>query len=287
MSNCPHCGNQGRICVEAFSDRLDKCRSCGLIYLDPPPSQANMVERHASKEYAEHPYFAKGEEVSKQEVLPLHEIALGALSQHLSAGDRVIDIGAGVGDFLELAAKRYSVAAVEPSTFLAERIRSRLPECPVFVGAFENYDRPSSADGVVLMDIIEHAADPNALLAEAKKTLRPDGILFISTVDSASFLYRLGPLVWRLGKTSKFFDYLLHRIFCRQHNWYFNRKVLREIVEAGGFTVVEHKGFEFPLNRLKESMVVLLGLRTLYFVHFLLGANTEQYLVAKKNHVGD
>lgn len=281
MSLCPHCGCPGRSFVRAFGDSLDRCGSCGLVYLDPPPSQAEMVQRHASEEYAAHPYFTKGEEIAQANILPLHETALDALSRHLNRGARLLDVGAGAGDFLALASRDYAVSAVEPSEFLAERIRGRV-DCPIYVGAFEDYRETGSADAVVLMDIIEHAADPRAVLAKARETLAPGGILFISTVDSASLLYRLGPVIWRLSKHSRFADYLLHRIFCKQHNWYFNRRVLADIVRAAGFSVAEHRGFEFPLNRLNESPVVLLGLRILYFAHALLGANTEQYLVAKR-----
>jgi 2-polyprenyl-3-methyl-5-hydroxy-6-metoxy-1,4-benzoquinol methylase len=281
MSACPHCGAAGRRFVEAFGDTLDRCRACGLVYLEPPPSQAEMVQRHASEEYAAHPYFTQGEEIAKSEALPLHETALAAMARHLKPGARVLDVGAGAGDFLALAAKHYAVRAVEPSGHLAARIRSRV-DCPIFVGAFEDYREAQSADAIVLMDIIEHAADPRALLAKARETLRPGGILFVSTVDSASLLYRLGPAVWRLSRFSRFAHYLLHRIFCKQHNWYFNRRVLAGIVRESGLEIVEHEGFEVPLNRLRESRVVLLGLRALYLAHSLLGANTEQYLVARK-----
>jgi len=243
-----------------------------------------MVARHASEEYAAHPYFAKGEEIAQRDTLPLHEIAMDILANYLPKGSRVIDVGAGTGDFIELAAEYFAVSAIEPSTFLAEKIKTRVA-CPVFVGAFEDYRQPESADAVILMDILEHAADPRKLLAQVKQTLRPDGLVFISTVDSASLLYRLGPLVWKLSKHSRLAAYLLHRIFCKQHNWYFNRRVLGDIVKAAGFTVLDHQGFEFPLSRLKEAPLILLGLRAVYFLHSLLGANTEQYLVAKNSYV--
>lgn len=281
MSVCPHCGEGGRGFVQAFGDKLDRCGACGLVYLEPPPSQEEMVQRHASEEYAAHPYFTQGEEIAKSEVLPLHETALATMARHLKPRARVVDVGAGAGDFLARASRDYAVSAVEPSEHLAARIRARV-DCPVFVGAFEDYREAQSADAVVLMDIIEHAADPRALLAKARDTLKPGGILFVSTVDSASLLYRVGPVVWRLSKVSRFAHYLLHRIFCKQHNWYFNRRVLAGIVREAGLEIVEHEGFEFPLNRLKESRLVLLGLRVLYLAHSLLGANTEQYLVARK-----
>jgi 2-polyprenyl-3-methyl-5-hydroxy-6-metoxy-1,4-benzoquinol methylase len=265
-----------------FGDTLAKCRRCALVFLMPPPSKEEMIRRHQSKEYAEHPYFAAGEEeAAGAEPLPVHRLVLDKLRAELPSRARVLDIGAGTGDFLRHSARHFSISAVEPSPFLAERIRHRI-SCPVFVGPFEDYEGSESADALVLMDIIEHSADPRRLLQKAYETLRPGGILAITTVDSGSLLYRLGPAVWRLSGALSTAGYVLQRIFCYQHNWYFNRAVLRAIVEEAGFRITEQRGFEFPLRRLKESVVILAGLRVLYAMHAVLGAKTEQYLLAKK-----
>jgi 2-polyprenyl-3-methyl-5-hydroxy-6-metoxy-1,4-benzoquinol methylase len=240
-----------------------------------------MVRRHTSKEYAEHPYFSAGEAAAQHETIPAHALVLKSLREQLPERARILDVGAGTGDFVRLARSYFEPSAVEPSPFLAERIQQRVG-CRVFAHPFEEYSAPESADAVVLMDIIEHAADPRELLSKARETLRPGGLLAITTVDSGCLLYALGPLIERLSGRIAKATYLLERIFCYQHNWYFNRRVLRGIVEEAGFSVMTQEGFEFPLTRLRESAFVLLGLRALYTAQALLGARTEQYLLARR-----
>jgi len=279
--NCPHCGTHGSHYVEVFGDNLDKCAHCGLVYLTPAPTQAEMVRRHQSKEYAEHPYFTAGEQAAETRGLPVHEIVLSKLIALLPQGGRLLDVGAGTGDFLNYAAKHFGVDAVEASPYLADRIRKRIA-CQVFEGPFENYEVREPYDAVVLMDIIEHAADPRRLLRKAYDTLRPGGILAITTIDSDCLLYRMGPVVEWVSRVNRKAKYVLERIFCYQHNWYFNGEVLGDLVAQSGFQIVEHEGFEFPLNRLKESVMILAGLRVLYEMHKILGPKTEQLLIARK-----
>ena len=202
--------------------------------------------------------------------------------EQLSPKDaRLLDVGAGTGDFLKLAASHFAVAAVEPSEHLARRLGERI-QCPLHVGPFETYTPAEKFDAIVMIDIIEHAADPRGLLNHARDLLKPGGLLFIATVDSQSLLYRMSPLIWRASAFSQKAAYVLRRIYCYQHNWYFNRAVLGSIVSRAGFNVVEHRGYEFPLNRLRESAVILLGLRAIYAAQAVWGANTEQYLLAAR-----
>lgn len=110
---------------------------------------------------------------------------LDLLKPYGHPGARLLDVGAGTGDFSRLAKSYFTVQAVEPSPYLAQRIRDDVG-CPVFEGAFEAYEPPPDAqpDVVVCMDIIEDAADSVQLLQRAHALLRPGGVLFICTVDS-------------------------------------------------------------------------------------------------------
>lgn len=280
-STCPMCRGQGRLFVVAFGDQLHRCRECALVYRFPHPDQAEMVRLHQTEAYARHPYFAAGAEQAAGDGFSLHHWFLSLLQKHLSARSRVLDVGAGTGDFVEAGASVFSMDAVEPSPYLAEQVRRR-SRGQVFEGAFEDFKPAEPYDAVLLMDMIEHAADPRALLRQAATVLKPGGVLFICTVDSRAFLYGLGPLVWRASRLSRQANYVLHRIFCQQHNWYFNRDVLAQVVREAGFTIVEHKGYEFPLERLRENPVIVAGLRAIYGLQQMMGANTEQYLLARK-----
>jgi 2-polyprenyl-3-methyl-5-hydroxy-6-metoxy-1,4-benzoquinol methylase len=281
-SACPACGGAGRLYVEAFGDALHRCGACGLIYLFPFPDRGEMIRRHQTEAYAAHPYFAAGDAAAAtHEGFGLHRRFLSLLERHLASGSRVLDVGAGTGDFVELGSRTFQMSAVEPSPFLAERIRQRAT-CEVFQGAFEDFTPPEPFDAVLLMDMIEHAADPRALLRHAAAVLKPGGLIFVCTVDSRALLYRLGPVTWRASRVSRAARYVLHRIFCQQHNWYFNRRVLERVVGDAGFAVLTHEGYEFPLDRLRENRVIVAGLRAVYGAQKLLGANSEQYLLARK-----
>jgi len=281
-SACPACGGAGRLYVEAFGDALHRCGACGLIYLFPFPDQGEMIRRHQTEAYAAHPYFSAGDAAAAtREGFGLHHRFLALLERHLAPGSRVLDVGAGTGDFVELGSRTFRMSAVEPSPILAERIRGRAV-CNVFEGAFEDFTPVEPFDAVLLMDMIEHAADPRALLRHAAGVLKPGGLLFVCTVDSRALLYRLGPVTWRASRVSGAARYVLHRIFCQQHNWYFNRGVLERVVGDAGFSVLAHEGYEFPLDRLRESPIIVAGLRAIYGAQKLLGANSEQYLLARK-----
>jgi 2-polyprenyl-3-methyl-5-hydroxy-6-metoxy-1,4-benzoquinol methylase len=240
-----------------------------------------MIQRHTTKKYADHPYFKAGEAISKEEGLELHHKLLNMLKSRLKPEACILDVGAGTGDFLAMASSYFKMKGIEPSPYLAERIQRRTG-CKVFVGAFEDYDGKDEFDAVVLMDIIEHTSDPRVLLKKVFKVLRSGGLLFISTVENNSLLYKLAPLIWKASRYSDKARYILQRIFCYQHNWYYNKYVLKNLIEQSGFSVLEHQGFEFPIKRLNENFILLFGLRFIYMLNALLGLRTEQCLLAQK-----
>lgn len=275
------CGGGSRHYVEVFGDALHRCSDCRLIFRFPYPDQAEMVRRHQTESYANHPYFAAGTHAAEGDGFGLHQTFLSLLKKYLPSGGRVLDVGAGTGDFVAVGAGAFEMSAVEPSPYLAEQIRQRT-RAEVFQGAFEDFSPTAQYDAVLLMDIIEHAADPRTLLRQAAAVLRPGGLLFVCTVDSQALLYAFGPAAWWASRFSRKARYVLHRIFCEQHNWYFNRRVLAGVVREADFAILEHQGYEFPLERLRESLIIVAGLRVIYGLQQVLGANTEQYLIARK-----
>ncbi len=283
MSACPFCGGESRAYIAVYGDELHKCARCKLIFVHPYPTQAQMVERHMSRDYADHPYFTAGEDVADSGSHDIHRLALDALAAHLPREARILDVGAGSGDFVRAAATCFAnVEGLEPSPHLAARARQRTGKT-IIEAPFEAFSPDLPYDAVVLMDIIEHTADPRAVISKARGLLRPGGLLFICTVNSSSLLYGLSPLLAQAARIAGKFRYLLERVYCYQHNWYFNEQALAGVVRHCEFDVLEHKRYEFPLDRLHENRLILLGLRLVYFMQKLLGSSTEQYLLAKRS----
>lgn len=110
-------------------------------------------------------------------------------------GSRVLDLGAGVGTFTEMAAGRCElVVAVEPHPDFADLLRTRFAHRENVVVIEEDANRleraspPSSLDAVICFNVLEHIADHESVLGQVHGLLRRDGLLFL-LVPAHPFLY--------------------------------------------------------------------------------------------------
>lgn len=114
-----------------------------------------------------------------------HHEALRAVSR----GDRLLEIGAGEGDFVALAAAKGADAlgielnpgAVRRATELGRRVEPRdLADLA--------RERPGAFDLVASFQLLEHLADPRAFLLDAIKLLRPGGRLLTAVPNADSWI---------------------------------------------------------------------------------------------------
>lgn len=96
-------------------------------------------------------------------------------------GDRLLDLGCGLGAALEHARVRGTeVAGIDPSAAMVERARERLPGAEIVVGSAEEIPFSDSRFTKLLtVATFHHWADPDAGLAEALRVLAPGGKLLI------------------------------------------------------------------------------------------------------------
>ncbi len=116
-----------------------------------------------------------------------------------------------------------------------------------------------TCDFVLLLDVIEHMAEPEAFLdrLRTRMSLNPKAELIISTANVAFFITRLMLL---LG----FFNYSKRGILDLTHTRLFTRSSLRSALEQAGFAVTETKTFPapFPLalgNRALSRILLFLN----------------------------
>lgn len=102
----------------------------------------------------------------------------------LRPGDRVLEVGCGAGDGVELAARRVGaerVAAVEPARRYVELVRLRVPGADVRHGDAEDVPFPDASFSVIFsVDSMHHWQDRDRGLASVVRTLAPGGRLLIS-----------------------------------------------------------------------------------------------------------
>jgi len=111
--------------------------------------------------------------LSEDQQTPTYEAALGAV--RLEPGDRVLDVGCGVGAFLRLVAARVGVPhGIDASEALVGLARTRLPDADLRVGDMEGL--PWASDGFDLVcgfNSFFFANDMVAALREAGRVARP------------------------------------------------------------------------------------------------------------------
>jgi SAM-dependent methyltransferase len=162
---------------------IHRCAGCGLLqcadFGDPQPFYDALED--------------PGYEASRPtRALQLRKVLESVRS--LKPAGRLMDIGAASGILVEQAlALGYDAAGVEPSAAFVAAARQR--QLPVHRGLFPHPDLPGPFDLVMLVDVIEHVADPVGLLRAAVAALAADGLGMVITPDVDSLAARL--MGWR------------------------------------------------------------------------------------------
>jgi SAM-dependent methyltransferase len=139
--------------------------------------------------------------VHEHNLTPVYNAVLDLV--HAGAGVSMLEVGCGGGTALALAAGRGAdVTAIDAAPGFVEIVRRRVPAADVQVGdlQFLPYD-DAAFDVVVGFNAFQYAADVPAALAEARRVLRPGGLIAMliwgpqEECEIASHLIALLPLM--------------------------------------------------------------------------------------------
>ena len=186
--NCPNC-KQDRVedvapyrgVHEIFQRmRLGRCAGCGLVFAQPQPSAAELDTYYG--------HYWDGEVAVSTPSTRRYYLAQGLsrlqyLRKFVELGERpsVLDMGAGLGLFRDSMAQQGiagDYAAVESDRSQFAALRARLGEGAAYADlAALPGDR--RFDLIVLAHVLEHVADPHALVGALVARLRPGGTLFV------------------------------------------------------------------------------------------------------------
>ena len=168
---------------------------------------------------------------------------LAAVLAERSGPQRIVDVGCGEGSATHLVKRldpRNTVIGVDWSAMALVQARAR--GLLVIQGGVDASGLPlpdASADVVIMSELIEHLVDTDAAAGEARRILRPGGILLLSTPNLAAWFNRglIG-----LGVQPVFSEVSLRGIYGRPgdqvvgHLRLFTRRALVEFLTDQGFT---------------------------------------------------
>lgn len=140
-------------------------------------------------------------------------------------GKRVVEIGAGAGTFSQLLLSTdhpSELVLFEPGANLFPLLQQRFgndPRVHLRPSSFDPSVLDEPVDSIVLVNVLEHILDDDALLLQIRQSLRPGGrvLLFVPALE------------WNYGSLDKAFE----------HHRRYSKLVLRKKLEGAGFRV-EH-----------------------------------------------
>lgn len=164
----------------------------------------------------------------------------------IAGGSRVLDLGCSQGLLAApLKAKGVRVTGVDQG--------ARADRAPDLDEYFErDLDDPLELpfgrdfDYVVVSDVIEHLRNRVQLLRGARRFLKENGHLIISTPNIALWFYRLSLLVGR-------FEYGPRGVLDETHVHFFTKATFRREVEKAGFRVLGERATALPFEIVFES----------------------------------
>lgn len=200
--------------TDVGGERVVRCRDCGLAFVDPRPSFALVRGGYADAVDESYVSQARGR-IRAFRRLARRLVATGGRG-------RLLDVGAAAGFFCVAARQAgFEVEGIEPSRWMSRLAAS---EYGVTIHTMDLGDAPLAAqsfDVVTFLDVLEHLHDPAAALAEARRLLKPGGMVAISFPDFGSIWARLFGRRWWFVLSV--------------HLYYFTRRTIAMLLARSGF----------------------------------------------------
>ena len=205
-----------------------QCRSCGLVRIDPRPTQDALNDLYETEYPVEEVDAPEPGTPRWQRLRELWHRIAGNYAERLiaraSKGESVLDVGCAYGKFLlPLKRKGLKVYGVEVNPRGVAYCRAA--GINVFCGTLEDAQIPDAlVDTVILSQVLEHVRSPIQTLKEIHRVLKPGGRVFVLCPNGDGYLRTLFGRYW-------------HGWHIPFHLYVFTPQTLTRVAEAAGFAV--------------------------------------------------
>lgn len=199
--------------------------SLDMLVTHPQPGLAVLGKYYESEDYISHTdgkrsLFEKAYHFVKNIAL---KNKLNLINSLQPAKGRILDIGAGTGDFLNVAKQNgWETIGVEPSDKAkAIALKKEVP----FVEETASLES-HSFDAITMWHVLEHVPDLDSQIKELKRLLKPNGSLIVAVPNFKSFDAKYYGAYWAA------YDVPIHF-------WHFSKKAIQSLFEKENIQLVK------------------------------------------------
>jgi SAM-dependent methyltransferase len=212
--------------AKAVHGRVVRCRDCGFMFTSPqfaPDEYARIYAAVHADGLAGNPTHARF-------------AALARRVRKMEPAGRFLDFGCGCGAFLD-AMEGYDGIGFEVAADIpggASR-RGRLITGDILADAVQQAGLAhASFDFIVAWDVLEHLAVPARQMQRLFTLLKPEGRLYLTVPNSASWVARLSGEKWNM--------------LLLEHLWYFDPTTLTRFIGRCGFAIDTIRTISYPVD---------------------------------------
>lgn len=202
---------------------VDRCRSCDVFFLNPPPPAEIGREYFAEAYSAQNGGNVYYDDAFKARV---SDVRLDLINKYRQGVGTLVDVGCGKAQFVHAARQRgWDAWGVELDAGACAYANRQFGLNTVLNGSLDHAALPDEVDVVTLWDVIEHVPDPVAVLRAAAGRLATDGLIVVRTANIRSWSFdRHRERWWAFGS---------------DHRFYFSPRSLTVALSAAGFRVLD------------------------------------------------
>lgn len=215
---------------------LCKCRSCSFVFSKQIPSKEELIAHYEG--------YGRNDYLSPITIKRYNEI-LDEFEKYRKT-NRIIDVGCGIGYFLEVAKERgwevYGTEYTDQAIEICEGKNISMEQ-----GALDPNNYPSEYfDIITSFEVLEHINNPQEELASFYKILRKGGLVYFTTPNFNSLLrYRL----------KSHYDIITYP----EHLSYYTPSTIHKVFKKSGFKSIKVLTTGVSLTRLKRGKISKTG----------------------------
>lgn len=189
-----------------ISTTVMKCKNCGLIYSNPQPVPLDL-SMHYDMPVTDY-YSGDFLDIAEEGLEYKGELDFVKIfkSHYKETGKpKVLDMGCGIGSTLSKYQKAgFDIYGLEPSHTFFEKSKDylgddfrKIQNVPFEKAVYDN----EQFDFIYSFNVLEHVYDPNGMIVQALKWLKPGGLLGLIMPSSAWLTSKIYNLYYRLRGT--------------------------------------------------------------------------------------